>query len=80
MDGNTFFAVFRTFAMDATLLRVIFIKTVRKVKIKPPYRLSQDTGSKTGVENPLHLAPGCNNIYSLTHSKTGDHCNEKIQL
>jgi hypothetical protein len=32
-----FFAIFRTFAMDTTLLRLIFIQNVKKVKINPPY-------------------------------------------
>jgi hypothetical protein len=35
MDGNTFFAIFQTFAMDTTLLHLIFIKNVKKVKNQP---------------------------------------------
>jgi hypothetical protein len=31
-----FFAIFRTFAMDTTLLRLIFFQNVKKVKINPP--------------------------------------------
>ncbi len=32
MDGNTLFAIFQTFAMDTSLLRLIFIKYVKKVQ------------------------------------------------
>jgi hypothetical protein len=31
-----FFAIFRIFAIDTTLIRLIFIKNVKKVKINQP--------------------------------------------
>ncbi len=47
MDGNSFFAIFRTFAMDTTLLRLIFGALMER----PPTERPSDILTRT--ERPL---------------------------